>query len=98
MACSIEQDKRKPYVQRVVREAIKEVDGRNPPRVVTQDTMLGPNGLGHSTTLRRLYHAAIAKRLAPNGCVMKTLTPQSFSDDALVRVRDVTAKVLGDLG
>lgn len=97
MACSVPASERKAYVQRVVRESIKEVDGRNPRPSVTQDTMLGPGGLGHSTTLRTRYHRAIRDRLALNGCVMKTLTPASFAAPALVRVRDVTALVEGDL-
>lgn len=98
MACSIEVDKRKAYIQRVVRESVRQVDARHPPFLVTQDTMLGPLGLGHSTTLRKRYHSAIKARLSVNGCIMKTLTPQSFADGSLVRVRDVSALVLGDLG
>jgi hypothetical protein len=97
MACTVPEDKRKAYVQRVVRESIKEVDGRNPPPTVTQDTILGPAGLGHSTTLRKRYHGAIKKRLAENECAMRTLTPQAFADEKLVRVRDVSALVEGDL-
>ena len=97
MTCSIPKDKQKAYVQRVVRESIKDVDGRNPQPTVTQDTMLGPGGLGHSTTLRKRYHGVIRTRLSENGCVMKTLSPESFAADTLVRVRDVTALVLGDL-
>jgi hypothetical protein len=97
MACSVPPSLRKAYVQRVVRESIKEVDGRNPPPSVTQDTLLGPSGLGHSTTLRRRYHRAVRDRLAQNECVMRTLTPESFAAPALVRVRDVTALVEGDM-
>jgi len=98
MVCSVEEGKRKAHVQRVVRESIKQVDARDPPLTVTQDTMLGPLGLGHSTPLRKQYHPAIKARLSENGCIMKTLTPQSFADGSLVRVRDVSTLVLGDLG
>jgi len=98
MTCDVEEDKRKAYVQRIVRLAILEVDARNPPRQVTQGTLLGSSGLGHGAAKRMLYHPAIGKRLAVNGCVMKTLTPDSFTDPALVRVRDVSDLVLGDLG
>lgn len=97
MSCSVPKDKQKAYVQRVVRESIKEVDGRDPSPRVTQDTMLGPGGLGHSTTLRKRYHGAIRMRLSKNGCAMTTLSPEAFAADTLVRVRDVTALVLGDL-
>ena len=97
MACSVPASERKAYVQRVVREAIKEVDGRDPRPSVTQDTMLGPGGLGHSTTLRRRYHTAVRNRLTDKGCVMGKLTPESFAAPALVRVRDVSALVEGDL-
>lgn len=97
MACSVPKDKQKAYVQRIVRESIREVDGRDPRPTVTQDTMLGPGGLGHSATLRKRYHGEIRARLSENGCAMKTLSPESFAADSLARVRDVTALVLGDL-
>jgi hypothetical protein len=97
MACSVPAIERKAYVQRVVREAIKEVDGRSPRPSVTQDTILGPGGLGHSTALRKLYHGAIRARLMEKGCVMAKLTPESFVAPALVRVRDVSVIVEGDL-
>jgi hypothetical protein len=97
MACSVKGEDRKPYVQRVVRESIKKVDGGLVS--VTQDTILGPPmGLGHGALKRKGYHPEIAKRLmTEGGCRMKTLTPASFTAAALVRVRDVTALVLADL-
>jgi hypothetical protein len=96
MVCSVAAEDRKAYVQRVVRQSIKEVDGGS--RTVTQDTMLGSAGLGHSTIKRRRYHEPIRVRLAEQGCVMKTLSPESFAAETLVRVRDVSALVQGDLG
>ena len=98
MTCNVPSDKRKAYVQKIVRDAIAQVDEGD--STVTQDTILGNGGLGHSTTTRMSYHEAIRKKLvaAKDGCVMKTLTPASFADNALVRVRDVAALVQGDLG
>lgn len=95
MTCSVPSSERKAYVQRVVREAIKSLCP--PTQSVTQDTALGPIGLGHGNPIRRKYHERIKQRLDPNGCRMKTLTPDSFADSALVWVRDVSALVLADL-
>lgn len=98
MPCTVPAAERKAYAQRVVRLAIKEVAGGNPPPTVTQDTILGSGGLGHSPAKRKRYHRAIRDRLADMGCVMKTLSPESFTNQALVRVRDVSVMVEGDLG
>lgn len=95
MACNVVSSKRKPYVQRIVRESIKAADKGNPS--VTQDTMLGHQGLGHGTLVRKRYHKEITVRLQPEGCRMKALTPESFADSKLIRVRDVTDLVLKDL-
>lgn len=88
-------DERKRFVQRVVRESIKTADGGNV--VVTQDTSLGPSGLGHGCPLRQHYHPLIADRLKEIGCAMKNLAPMAFCAAEVVRVRDVTKLVLDSL-
>lgn len=95
MACQVEEEKRKSYVNRIVVQAIKSLCP--PGTSVTQDTSLGPTGLGHGGARRQQYHQAIQKLLAAQGCAMKTLTPDSFTDAALTRVRDVSKQVLEDL-
>jgi hypothetical protein len=65
MPCSFKEDEeKKRFVMRVVREAIKRVDGGTRP--VTQRTWLGPNGLGHLAPRRRLYCGEINTGLAEN--------------------------------
>ncbi len=99
MACNVEPAQRKSHVQRIVRESIQATDSQqNPPPTVTQDTILGPSGIGHGPLMRKKYHAKIKARLAVDGCAMRTLTPESFTKDDLKRVRDVTEMVLADLG
>ena len=89
------EEERKPFVQRVVRESIKEEDGGDVP--VTQDTSLGPAGLGHACSIRQRYHPRIAKALKARGCRMKTVTPAKFCGPEVRRVRDVTKLVLNDM-
>lgn len=95
MACGIPEDKRAEEVMRLVRLSIKKVDGRNLP--ITQATSLGDAGLGHACNVRQQYHPEIAKRLAVNGCRMKTVSPSRFCEDDVKWVLSVSNIVLEDL-
>ncbi len=99
MPCSFanDPDKKKRTVRLCVSRAIKKVDGNLRP--VTQLTLLGHGGLGHTPTKRRLYRAAINEELLKEGgdCGMKTLVPDDFSASALLLVRDVSDLVEADL-
>ena len=97
MACTFASDKAKlSYVQRAVRLGIAEADGDDP--IVTQDTFLGPSGLGHLAPIRRKYYAAIRSRVQARGCDLGQLSIDDLADSKLVQVKDVTALVLKNLG
>ena len=98
MACTFANDDEKwAFVMQIVRAAIRQVDGLN--RRVTQQTVLGPAGLGHLPEKRELYFDAINEGLASNGnsCRLRTLSPQSFRAPALLIVRDVSKLVSDDI-
>jgi hypothetical protein len=87
---------RKRLVQQTVRESILEIDGREDIHV-TQDTSLGPSGLGHSCPLRMTWMSEIKKRLRTHGCKVVGVTPTDACKPTIVRVRDVTKLVLANL-
>ena len=98
MACEFENDEaKKLFVMRVVREAIKAVDGGH--RIVTQRTWLGPKGLGHLAAKRQLYCGEINLGLAEKGagCRLNAATCAAVADPGLARVADVTDIVLKNI-
>ena len=86
-------DERKRAVQKIVRDCIKQVDGRNVN--VTQDTAIDDSGLGHSCELRKKYFPCIAAQVEALGCKIVNLAPAAFCAADVNRVRKVTALVLG---
>ena len=97
MACLFPNDAaRSAYIRRIVRESIAEVDEGDP--TITQQTLLGPSGLGHGAALRRKYYGAIQRRLENRGCTLVGLSPESFVAATVRLVADVTKLVSDNLG
>ncbi len=97
MTCSVPKKEKTEYVQLLVLEYFRELEG--PDVVITLGTSLGGKGLGHTMVKRKGYHRGIAAKLEAKGqgCRMKTLTPQAFTDSKLKFVGDVAALVEKDL-
>lgn len=97
MACVVPKKfmNKSEYVQNEVLDYFQALVG--PAGVVTPDTSLGKNGLGHTMVRRKLYRDGIAARLAVNGCSLKSLRPSDFADAKLRSIGDVANMVEKDV-
>ncbi|MDP4073922.1 hypothetical protein [Acidovorax sp. A1169] len=95
MTCSVKSSDRAEYVQILILEYFRKIEG--PGVVVTLDTFLGKHGLGHSMIRRKGYRDGIAEILSVRGCSMRTLRPTDFVDGKLPTVGHIAALVLKDL-
>jgi hypothetical protein len=104
VACIFASDEeKKRFVRRCVSAGIRAVDGGN--RSVTQQTLLGVGGLGHTASRRKLYLSAINARLTARdpACGTKTLQSDTLAamgppfPPGLVIVADVSDLVEADI-
>lgn len=106
MTCTVPKSERSDYAQELVLRYFEKVVGHA--HVVTLGTSLGPDGIGHTPAKRKLYYYGIKEVLEhgiedvffqPRGCMMKTLSPNSFGDTKrYATVGDIATMVEKDLG